>query len=182
MHQHAPSHHVREKGRGSRPSDYLPLAVVVVLSGAAAAALQYSFPLPPMSGWMPDFMGFFLIIFAMFKFFDLEGFADGFQMYDLLAKPFRPYAYVYPFLEAALGLGFLSRWNPGFVSGAAFVLLLFGAAGVCNALRKGLDIECACMGSILHVPLSTVALIEDLGMAVMSALMLYRYVESIGQA
>ena len=58
--------------------------------------------------WMHDFMGFFVVVFSMFKFFNMEGFADGFQMYDLLAKPFQPYAYVYPFIELALGLGYLA--------------------------------------------------------------------------
>ena len=160
--------HQREKGRGSRPADYLPLAVVVVLTFAAAWALRAGSSM----GWMADFMGFFLVVFSMFKFFDLEGFADGFQMYDLLAKRVRPYAYVYPFLEAGLGLGFLSRWNPPVVATTAIVVLVFGALGVFSALRKGLDLECACMGSILHVPLSTVALVEDLGMAAMAGVLL----------
>jgi len=38
------------------------------------------------------FHGFFLVIFSMFKLFDPEGFVDGFQTYDLLAKPVRDYA------------------------------------------------------------------------------------------
>jgi hypothetical protein len=50
--------------------------------------------------------------------------------------------------------------------------LVFGALGVVSALRRGLDIECACMGTVLHVPLSTVALVEDLGMAGMAGAML----------
>jgi hypothetical protein len=39
-------------------------------------------------------------------------------------------------------------------------------------LTKRLDIECACLGTVLRVPLSTVALTEDLGMAVMALAML----------
>ena len=62
--------------------------------------------------WMHDFMGFFLVVFSMFKLFDLEGFADGFQMYDPLARPIRPYAYLYPFVELGLGLGYLAHWQP----------------------------------------------------------------------
>ncbi|HEY8966019.1 MAG TPA: MauE/DoxX family redox-associated membrane protein, partial [Candidatus Methylacidiphilales bacterium] len=141
------AHHHREKGRGTHPSDYLPVVVILVLTLAAALAWQGPF-LFSIRGtpWMPDFMGLFLVVFAMFKFFDLPGFADGFQMYDLLASRFRPYAFAYPFIEALLGLGFLSRWNPAVVSGVALVVTLFGACGVLNALRKGLDLECACMG------------------------------------
>jgi len=67
--------------------------------------------------WMHDFMGYFLVVFSLFKFFSMEGFADGFQMDDLSAKPCRPYAYLYPFLELALGMGYLSHWQPTVVYG-----------------------------------------------------------------
>lgn len=165
--------HQRQKGRGSRRQDYVPLMVIVALMLLSALAKQLAYGGWNWMTWMHDFMGFFLIVFSMFKFFDMEGFADGFQMYDLLAKAFRPYAYVYPFLELALGLGFLSHWRPLFICSGAIAVLVFGSIGVLRALFKGLDLECACMGTVLHVPLSTVALIEDLGMAAMAAVMLW---------
>jgi len=164
----------REQGRGTRWQDYIPLMVIVVLAVLAAFAKQHHY-MPGWSGmmWMHDFMGFFLVMFSMFKFFNLEGFADGFQMYDLLAKRVRAYAYVYPFLELGLGLGYLAHWQPVFVYWATIGLLGFGSLGVFRALAKGLDLNCACMGTVLKVPLSTVALVEDLGMAVMAAAMLW---------
>ena len=93
-------------------------------------------------------------------------------MYDLLAKPLRPYAYVYPFIELVLGLGYLAHWQPTTIYFATIAVMVFGSLGVFNALRKGLDLDCACMGTVLSVPLSTVALLEDLGMAAMAAAML----------
>jgi hypothetical protein len=164
--------HARQKGRGSRWQDYIPLIVIVALTVLSACAKQVAYGGWDWMNWMHDFMGFFLVVFSMFKFFDIEGFADGFQMYDLLAKRFRPYAYIYPFIESALGLGYLSHWQPVVIYSATVIVLVFGSIGVLCALFKGLDIECACMGTVLHVPLSTVALIEDLGMAIMAALML----------
>lgn len=163
----------REEGRGASWKDYIPLMVIVGLTLLAAFAKQVAHA-GPWDGtlWMHDFMGFFLVVFSMFKFFNLEGFADGFQMYDLLAKPFRPYAYVYPFIELGLGLGYLSLWEPTIIYVATVVVMLFGALGVFRALAKGLDIECACMGTTLSVPLSTVAVVEDLGMAAMAGAML----------
>jgi hypothetical protein len=163
--------HSRQQGRGAQWTDYIPLFVLVIGTLAAAAAKQAAYGQWQWMPWMQDFMGFFLVVFSMFKFFDLSGFADGFQMYDLLAKPFRPYAYVYPFIELALGLGYLARWNLSLVYGATVVVMVFGSLGVLNALRKGLDLECACMGTVLKVPLSTVALLEDGGMALMAAAM-----------
>jgi hypothetical protein len=150
------------------------LLVIILLTLLTALAQQVAF------GWsmrlgMHDFMGFFLVVFSMFKLFDLEGFADGFQMYDLLAQPFRPYAYVYPFLEAGLGLGYLSMSQPVVIYSATIILMIFGSLGIFRALSKGLDLECACLGTVLHVPLSTVALVEDLGMAAMAGLMLVMF-------
>ncbi len=163
----------RQQGRGTKWTDYIPLMVIVALTLLAACAKQSAYA----SGWdwmswMHDFMGFFLVVFSMFKFFNMEGFADGFHMYDLLAKPFRPYGYVYPFIELSLGLGYLAHGQPAIIYTATIVVMLFGSLGVFNALRKGLDLECACMGTVLKVPLSTVALVEDLGMAAMAAAML----------
>lgn len=166
------SMHRHVSRRGKRWADYLPLFILVGVAALAGAAIESGDPYGwAVEGWMHRFMGLFLTLFAMFKLFDPSGFADGFQMYDLLAKPFRPYAYVYPFIELALGLGYLAEWNLPVVYGATVVVMLFGAAGVGNALRRGLDINCACMGTVLKVPLSTVALTEDLGMAAMAAVM-----------
>jgi hypothetical protein len=164
--------HQRQPGRGSRWQDYIPLIVIVALTLLSACAKELASGTWSWMNWMHDFMGFFLVVFSMFKFFDMEGFADGFQMYDLLAKPFRSYAYVYPFIELFLGLGYLAHWQPKLIYVATISVLTFGSIGVLRALFKGLDIECACMGTVLHVPLSTVALIEDLGMALIAALML----------
>ena len=41
-----------------------------------------------------------------------------------------------------------------------------------SALRRGLDTRCACMGTVLDVPLSHVTLTEDIGMIAMAAIML----------
>jgi hypothetical protein len=161
--------HQRQKGRGTQWRDYLPLATIVLLTLLAATARQAEYGAWHWMRWMHDFMGLFLVVFSMFKFFDLPGFADGFQMYDLLAKPFRPYAYAYPFIELGLGLGYLARWHPVLIYAVTVVVMSWGALGVIRALGKGLDLDCACMGTILKVPLSTVALLENLGMAAMAA-------------
>lgn len=155
--------------------DYLPLVVLLAVTALAASAKHRDYiGGAGLTAWMHDFMGFFLVIFGMLKLFDLPKFADGFQMYDLLAKPFRPYALVYPFIELALGLGYLAEWRPATLYAATIVVLGFGALGVIRSLVKGLHLQCACMGNILKVPLSTVTLTEDIGMALMAAVMWLR--------
>lgn len=158
---------------GSQWQDYVPLLVVLLFAVLASAALQAN-GFTGWNGrrWMGDFMGLFLVIFSMFKFFDPAGFADGFQRYDLLAGSFRPYALLYPFIELSLGLAYLAGWRPVGVAIATIAVMLFGALGVIRALGRGADLACACMGTVLRVPLSVVALVEDLGMAGMAALML----------
>jgi len=117
-------------------------------------------------------MGLFLLVFAMVKLFDLSSFATGFSKYDLLAARSRIYALVYPFLELGLGLAYLSRWQPQATYLSTIVILTFGALGVLNTMRQGKQINCACMGQILDVPVSTVTLTENLSMSVMALAML----------
>ncbi len=153
---------------------YLPVIIVTLLTAIAATAKQFDGLTSWESmSWMHDWMGFFLIVFAMFKLFDLSGFARGFAKYDMLAGRVRLYGFIYPFLELALGLAFLACWNPPFVYLATIALFGFGAVGVIFALMKGLDVNCACLGTALKVPLSSVALIEDMGMVLMAGLMLF---------
>ncbi len=164
--------HQRVERRGKSWTDYLPLVVLIALAALVAGAKSVAYgPAAGATAWMHDFMGFFLVSFAMLKLFDPPGFADGFHMYDLLAKRVRAYGFVYPFIELGLGLGYLAFWRPDIVYPTTVVVMVFGASGVLAALARGLDVNCACMGTTLKVPLSTVALTEDLGMAAMAAWM-----------
>lgn len=151
---------------------YQPLIALIALTLLAAVAKQVHYQSWEMRSAMHDFMGLFLLVFSLLKLFDLDGFAKGFQKYDLLAGQSQGYARLYPFLELALALGYLSHWQPQFVYLATIILMSFGAIGVFRALSKKGDLQCACMGSSLNVPLSTVAVIEDVGMAVMALVML----------
>jgi len=153
--------------------DYVPLLVMVVVTALAGYAVN-TVLWGGFMGWMQFFMGFFLCSFAMVKLFNLQGFADGFQMYDLVGKRFRPYALAYPFIELALGLGYLSFYKPHVVYVITMVIAVVGTVGVLKALRAGLNVKCACMGSILNVPLSTVTLSENIAAGVMALWMWVR--------
>lgn len=164
--------HKREEGRGSNLADYWPLIALILVAGAAALAIAAGFGTIAMQPLMHAYMGVFLTIFALLKLFDLQGFADGFAMYDLIAGKLRAWGLVYPFVELALGLAYFAFAVPVVTYVATIVVFLFGAIGVVVALRRGLDIDCPCMGNILSVPLSTVTLTEDLGMVAMAAILL----------
>ncbi len=150
---------------------YWPLFILVLIAVLAAAALLHGTQ-QGFFAWMHYFMGIFLCQFAMLKLFHPSGFADGFQKYDLVAKKFRSYAYLYPFIELGLGLAYLSFICPVITYSITIIVMGVGAVGVIGTLRKGLDLRCACMGTVLDVPLSTVTLSEDITMGVMAGIML----------
>lgn len=152
--------------------DYAPLATLVGVSALAAGAIGSGFGELGMRPLMHAYMGVFLCLFAALKIFDLSGFADGFEMYDLLARRSRRYALLYPWLELGLGLAYLAFLAPPVVYLATIGLFGFGAVGVVRALRDGVDIDCPCMGNVLSVPLSTVTLFEDGAMIAMALLLL----------
>jgi hypothetical protein len=153
----------------SKFTQYAPLITIIALAALGSIALS-QYDGFTMDRLMHLFMGLFLLQFSALKLFDVKGFAKGFARYDLLAMRFRPYGLVYPFLELVLALGYLAG-GATWVYIATFVLMGFGAVGVITALAKGLDTNCACLGTTLKVPLSTVAITENVSMAVMAIFM-----------
>lgn len=158
-----------------KPS-YLPLIVVLWTALFASGALQMANDSFNTLTLMNHFMGFFFLLLAMFKLFNLSAFADGFQMYDLVAKKTRLYAYIYPFIELLLGGLFLSGLFPFFTNMITVIVMAISAAGVFVSMKRGYKFKCACLGTVLNVPLSTVSLVENLGMGAMAALMLINLV------
>lgn len=160
---------IHEKKSSSKR--YFPLGVFVLIAAVSAFALVQGMH-QGFSAWMHFFMGLIFCQFAMLKLFNLSGFADGFQMYDLVGKRFRLYAYLYPFIELGLGVAYLSFSYPILTYFITLTVMGVGAVGVVRALKAGLDVRCACMGTALNVPLSTVTLSEDIVMGAMALMML----------
>lgn len=122
--------------------------------------------------WMLHFMAGFFIVFSFFKLLDIRGFKDAYGTYDVLAKRWGAYGFVYPFLELGLGLAFLFRIELTAALWFSIALMGFSSIGVIKALSEKRKIRCACLGTVLNLPMSTITLIEDLGMVAMSGLML----------
>jgi hypothetical protein len=163
----------QEAQRGHSLLDYWPLVSLVIVSALAALAITIGFlGNLTMTGVMHAYMGVLLVLFALLKIFDLEGFANGFAMYDLIAKRYPAWGYIYPFVELALGLAFFAFFWPTATYIVTIMVFTSGAVGVVLALQRGLNIACACMGSVLLVPLSTVTLTEDVLMVAMAIMLL----------
>lgn len=112
--------------------------------------------------FMLDFMGLFYIVFSFFKFLDLRGFAQSFPMYDPLAKALPLYAWVYPFIETLLGVSFLSRTAIDWALWATLVVLGITTLGVLRVLLNKQQIRCACLGTVLQLPMTEATLIENI--------------------
>jgi hypothetical protein len=153
-------------------SNYQPLMVIIGVTLLTSFILALANAVFSGMHWMRYGMGLFFILLAMFKLFDINGFADGFQKYDIIAKHTRVYAYGYPLLELALGLLYLSAHYLYFTNVVTLILMIISAIGVINSVVKGMNLKCACLGTALNVPLSTVSIIENAGMGVMAAMML----------
>lgn len=124
---------------------------------------------------MLDFMGLFYIVFSFFKLLDLKGFKESFMMYDPLTKRIPVYGWIYPFIELLLGLCFLFR----FQIYTALILTLFilgiTTIGVVQVLLNKQKIKCACLGSVLQLPMTEATLIENTIMLFMALVMLVQY-------
>lgn len=153
---------------------YYPLLLVLGFLLLATGLLQWRAGVWNVARAMSDFMGCFFVVFAFFKLLDLEGFAGTFSRYDLLAARSTVYARVYPFLELSLGVAYLALSGPQlvWVNVATLVLMTIGSLGVIDTLCRREQIQCACLGTVIQLPMSTVTLIEDAGMALMAAVML----------
>ena len=122
--------------------------------------------------WMRNFMAGFFIVFSFFKFLDLKGFASSYAMYDLLAKRVKVYGFVYPFVELALGIAFLTNFEPQITYTTTIIVMGFSSLGVIQSVLDKKKIRCACLGAFFKLPMSTVTIIEDLLMVAMAVFML----------
>jgi hypothetical protein len=121
---------------------------------------------------MFDFMGLFYIVFSFFKFLDYKGFPASFQMYDPLAKVLPIYGWIYPFLETALGLMFLLRFEMDIALVTTIIILGITTVGVTKSLFSKKTIKCACLGTALNLPMTEATFIENTIMLVMAVWML----------
>lgn len=166
------------KVRDPQATSYVPVAAVFATAAAlalAASIAAYGTPLTAMA--LQWFGGFAMMLLAMLKLQDVESFATMFLGYDLLARRWLRYGYLYPFLEWSAGaLMAAGVFEPLSIPIAAFIGSV-GAVSVFYAVYvQKREIKCACVGGSSRVPLGFVSLTENLGMVAMAAWMLTRHI------
>ena len=126
--------------------------------------------------WMRHFMAAFFLVFSFFKLLNLKGFTESYVMYDILARRFPSWAYIYAFIELALGIGYLIDFNPIVINTVSFFVMSISIIGVLKTVLNKQQIQCACLGDVFHLPMSIVTIIEDALMIIMAAFMLFNLI------
>ena len=122
--------------------------------------------------WMRHFMAGFFLVFSFFKLLDLPAFASSYSTYDVLARKWFSWGYIYPIVELTLGILFLVNFQPLFTNIVTFIIMALSSIGVVQSLMKKRKIKCACLGAVFNLPMSSITLTEDLLMVIMSGYMI----------
>ncbi len=156
-------------------TSYIPVLAVFAISAGLALAVSfaaYGDPFTLRAGeW---FVSFAMAILAMLKLQDIESFSSMFVGYDLLARRWVPYSYMYPFLEALAGVLMAARALDWLSIPVALFIGTIGAVSVFYAVYvQRREIKCACVGGSSNVPLGFVSLTENLAMIGMAVWMIF---------
>ena len=151
---------------------YRPLIMIVGFILLVTVLAQW--PLTSFDGrlWMRHFMAGFFIVFAFFKLLNLRGFAESYAMYDIVAARWRPWGLLYPFVELGLGIAYLIDLAPFWTNVVTILVLGVSSIGVIQSNLSKRKIKCACLGDVFNLPMSTVTIVEDVGMVLMAGAML----------
>jgi len=119
------------------------------------------------------FIAFSMALLAMLKLRDIESFSRMFLGYDLLARRWVRYSYIYPFAELLAGVLMIAGVLTWLSAPLALFIGTIGAASVIKAVyidRR--ELKCACVGGDSNVPLGFLSLTENLMMIAMAVWML----------
>jgi hypothetical protein len=122
--------------------------------------------------WMQNFMAGFFLVFSFFKLLNLKGFAESYSSYDIIAKRWQGWGYVYALIELGLGVAYLVNFNPIITNVATFIVMSISMVGVLQSVLNKRKIQCACLGAVFNLPMSTITILEDALMIAMSGSML----------
>ncbi|KQM65912.1 hypothetical protein ASE75_06720 [Sphingomonas sp. Leaf17] len=153
---------------------YRPVIVVfamTALMALAASLAAFGTPLTVRAGeW---FIAFSMCVLALLKLQNVERFATMFLNYDLLAKRWVPYSYVYPYAEGLAGVLMAAGVLTWLSVPIALVIGAIGAASVIKAVYvDGRELKCACVGGDSNVPLGFLSLTENVMMVAMALWMI----------
>lgn len=157
-----------------KATSYRPVVALFAITGLMALAVSMAvFGTPFTWHTLQWFIAFSMAVLALLKLQDVETFSSMFLNYDLLARRWVPYAYIYPYAEAFAGILMIAGVLVWLSAPVALFIGGIGAVSVFKAVyidRR--ELKCACVGGSSKVPLGFVSLTENLMMVAMAVWML----------
>jgi glutaredoxin len=156
--------------KGEDETSYQPvIAIFSVALLMALAASGYTFGTVLSVRAVEWFIAISMCILAIQKLQDIESFSTMFLNYDLLARRWVRYGYVYPFGEALAGVLMIAGTLIWIAAPVALFIGTVGAVSVFKAVYiDKRELKCACVGGSSNVPLGFVSLTENLMMVTMA--------------
>lgn len=154
-------------------TSYTPVLAVFAVAALIALAIDWLSMRAITAMVLPNFIATAMCLLAMLKLQDVERFSTMFLNYDLLARRWVPYGYIYPFAELGAGVLMLAGALTWLSAPVALVIGGIGAVSVFKAVyidRR--ELKCACVGGSSNVPLGFVSLTENVMMVGMAVWML----------
>jgi glutaredoxin len=156
-----------------RATSYRPVIVLFTMTALAALAASYA-----VSGQLFTvraaqwFIAFSMVVLSLLKLQNVETFSAMFLNYDLLARRWVPYSYIYPYAEGLAGVLMIAgalKWI------SVPVALFIGTVGAISVFKAVYidkrELKCACVGGSSNVPLGFISLTENLMMIAMAVWM-----------
>ena len=156
-------------------TSYTPVLVVFAVTAALALAASHAVFGSPFTMRAAEwFIAFSMAVLAMLKLQDVERFATMFLNYDLLARRWVPYSYLYPFTEGLAGVLMAARALDWLSIPVALFIGTVGGVSVFYAVYvQKRELKCACVGGSSKVPLGFLSLTENVMMVAMALWMLF---------
>ena len=157
--------------RDPNATSYRPVIVLFVLTALSALAGSYAVTGELLTALAAQwFIAFSMVVLALLKLQNVDTFSAMFLNYDLLAKRWVPYGYVYPYAEGLAGVLMISGALKWISVPVALFIGTIGAVSVFKAVYiDKRELKCACVGGSSNVPLGFISLTENLmmiGMAI----------------
>ena len=97
-----------------------------------------------------------------------------FSKYDIFAKKIPMFAVSYPFIELLLGVAFLTQTLLIVANILTLIFMVSQSIGVIKVLQSKQEIQCACLGTSINLPISYLTLLENIVMVLMAGYMTYQ--------
>ncbi|MXO56627.1 glutaredoxin [Altererythrobacter gangjinensis] len=155
---------------------YRPVIALFGMTFLMALAAAFVVTGEPVSAFTAEwFVAFSMCGLAYLKLRDVEAFSSMFLNYDLLAKRWVRYGYIYPYAEGLTGVLMIAGVFMWLAIPVALFIGTIGAISVIYAVYiQKRELKCACVGGDSNVPLGFISLTENVFMVGMAVWMLIK--------